>query len=240
MLYCLITTKFLMTTTLISSNDTLFALQESDIEQFYREGWCFAPRFLATDSVDQLNEAYANQVAERTDEKEWISLPFRTEAQAELQTPRVLAMMERLLGGPIQLWLGMYAVVMPGGQGLAWHQDNQYTHILGHMANVFVALDPITTENAGLWIAPRSHRLGRQPNLNENTGHRRAADPENPQPVASMAPGDAVIFHRELLHHSKQNRSNSPRRAFAFQVSSASCRFAETGKLVEAKKVVKD
>lgn len=223
---------------LLKKENTPYTLPEEDIEHFYREGYCRAPGFLAPEAVERLNALYAEEVAKLEGEKEWKALGFPPEAQAELESPRIIGMMERLLGGPVDLWLGMYAVVMPGGQGLAWHQDNMYTHILGHMCNAFVALDPIDTTNAGLWIAPRSHLAGRQPNLNTGPGHKRAAEPENAMEVGPMAPGDAVIFHREMLHHSKTNHSEAPRRAFAFQVSAASCRFAETGKRVERKRLV--
>ncbi|WOO40592.1 phytanoyl-CoA dioxygenase family protein [Rubellicoccus peritrichatus] len=218
---------------MIKFSNQQFELTEEHIESFYREGYFMAPSFISEQAVFNINAAYDAEMKTLEGERKWQSLPFAQEAQQELQTERVAAMMERLLGGPIQLWLGMYAVVMPGGKGLEWHQDNQYTHILGHMCNAFVALDDINTENAGLWIAPRSHRLGRQPNLNEGEGHRRAATPENAMSVPPMKRGDAVIFHRETLHHSKVNKTDKPRRAFAFQVSAANCRFAETGKLVE-------
>jgi ectoine hydroxylase-related dioxygenase (phytanoyl-CoA dioxygenase family) len=217
------------------SIDNLFDLTEEHIEAFYREGFFMAPSFLSQDSVEKMNAAYDDEILKLEGEKEWKNFPFAEEIQAELQNQRITEMMENLLGGPAQLWLGMYAVVMPGGKGLDWHQDNQYTHILGHMCNVFVALDDIDVNKAGLWIAPRTHLLGRQPNLNADGPHRRAADPDNPISVEPMKKGDAVIFHRELLHHSKTNHTDTPRRAFAFQVSSANCRFAETGMLIKSR-----
>ena len=111
-----------------------------------------------------------------------------------LQSERLVDMMERLFRSPARLWLGMYAVVRPqGGRGLAWHQDNQYTHILGPALNAFIALDTITEKNAGLWIAPRSHLLGRQPNINEGEGHRRAADPKS-QPCRRWHPAMLCFF----------------------------------------------
>jgi ectoine hydroxylase-related dioxygenase (phytanoyl-CoA dioxygenase family) len=217
------------------STDNLFDITEEHIEAFYREGIFMAPSFLSQNSVDKMNAAYDDEILKLEGEKEWKNLPFAEEIQEELHNQRITEMMESLLGGPAQLWLGMYAVVMPGGKGLDWHQDNQYTHILGHMCNVFVALDDIDVNKAGLWIAPRTHLLGRQPNLNNDGPHRRAADPDNPIPVEPMKKGDAVIFHRELLHHSKTNHTDTPRRAFAFQVSSANCRFAETGMLIKSR-----
>jgi ectoine hydroxylase-related dioxygenase (phytanoyl-CoA dioxygenase family) len=219
-----------------------FQLTEDMIEQFYRDGYFYARQFITPEAVAAINaehESFANEGGT----KEWKSKGITSIEKARPEFPNtvsfltdrnIIRIFERILGGDVKLWLGMYAVVPAGGKGLEWHQDNQYTHILGHMLNGFIALDRISVENAGLWIAPGSHLLGRQPNLNEEGAkHRRAAEPANGIPCEPMNPGDAVIFHRETLHHSKENRTDRPRRAFAFQVSSASCRYAKTGKLLE-------
>ncbi len=218
-----------------------FQLKEEMVEQFYREGYFYAPGFITPETVDEINkenDAFANAEGDG----KWRSNPIihiEQEKEQYPQTTRFLTdahtirVYEHILGHQVRLWMGMYALVAPYGNGLEWHQDNQYTHILGHMLNGFIALDNISVENAGLWIAPYSHRSGRQPNLNTEPGHRRAAEPGNGMPCNPLAPGDAVIFHRETLHHSKKNTTDKPRRAYAFQVGSANCRYAETGKLLE-------
>lgn len=218
-----------------------FQLTETMVEQFYREGYFYAKGFLNAETVQAINEENA-AFAQQKNSGEWKSkgLIHLDEERGDypktvdfLTSSEIVNVFERILGDQVKLWMGMYAVVPPRGKGLEWHQDNQYTHILGHMLNGFIALDYISQKNAGLWIAPRSHRLGRLPNLNEEEGHKRAAEPENGVPCDPMEPGDAVIFHRELLHHSKENHTDQPRRAFAFQVAAANCRYAETGKLLE-------
>ncbi|MBP3962679.1 phytanoyl-CoA dioxygenase family protein [Paenibacillus lignilyticus] len=230
------------------SKITDFVLTSDMIEQFYREGYFYAPGLLSAHAVDAINAENAEFANQQGDgkwrsqaiidvEKEKNRFPHTT---AFLTDPDIARIFETILGDKVRIWMGMYAVVAPHGSGLEWHQDNQYTHILGHMLNGFIALDPITQDNAGLWLAPRSHRLGRQPNLNAEGGHKRAADPENGIPCKPMAPGDAVFFHRETLHHSKQNHTDKPRRAYAFQVASVNCRYAETGKLLEDRMVLSD
>jgi len=218
-----------------------FVVTETMVEQFYREGFFYARQFLTQEAVDAINAEYVSYANERGDGK-WKSQGITDIAKEQanypqttqfLTDPTVVRVFESVLGGQVKLWLGMYAVVAPHGKGLEWHQDNQYTHILGHMLNGFIALDHISQENAGLWIAPGSHLNGRQPDIGGEDGHRRAAEPANGIPCDPMAPGDAVFFHRETLHHSKQNHTDNPRRAYAFQVASASCRYAKTGKLLE-------
>lgn len=221
---------------------TEFVVTNDMVEQFYREGYFYARQLLTKEAVDAINAEYTEYANDRSGDGRWRSQGI-TDIEKEranypqttqfLTDPAIVRVFESVLGGPVKLWLGMYAVVAPHGKGLEWHQDNQYTHILGHMLNGFIALDHISQENAGLWIAPGSHLNGRQPDLGGENGHKRAADPANGIPCDPMAPGDAVFFHRETLHHSKQNHTDRPRRAYAFQVASASCRYAKTGKLLE-------
>lgn len=218
-----------------------FVLTEPMIEQFYMEGYIYAPGFIDPDAATAINEEYASHESAKGSD-EWKATDFThfhkhaatfPTTASLLSDARIIDAFERILGDRVKLWIGMYAVVGPHGRGLAWHQDNMYTHILGHMLNGFIALDRINEENAGLWIAPRSHLFGRQPNLNDASDpHRRAQAPASGMPCPPMAPGDAVIFHRETLHCSKENRTAKSRRAYAFQVASAACRLAKTGKLL--------
>lgn len=224
-----------------------FKWDDGMAEQFYREGYFYARGLISAEQVEALNREHEPFVSGLQGE-EWKSEAFVSFARQSgefpatasfLRTPHLVDLFERLLGSRVKLWMGMYAVVPPGGRGLEWHQDNMYTHILGHMLNGFIALDRIDQTNAGLWIAPRSHRLGRQKNLNpEGSAHRRAADPDNGIPCEPLNPGDAIIFHRETLHKSGRNATGKPRRAFAFQVASAVCRYAETGKLLEDRELL--
>jgi len=223
-----------------------FELTEEMIEQFYREGYFYARGFITQEAVNAILEEHVS-FAEESGTQEWKSKGFNNLEKARAEVPRTVSVLtdphltrifERILGGDVKFWLGMFAVVPPGGRGLEWHQDNQYTHILGHMLNAFIALDRITQENGGLWIAPRSH-FGLQPNLNPDpNAHRRAPEPPNGVPCEPLNPGDAIVFHRELLHHSKENRTDKPRCAYAFQVASAACRYGKTGKLLEDRELL--
>ncbi len=218
-----------------------FRLTEQMVEEFYMNGYFYAPGFITKEIVDAINKENESFSSD-SGNGEWKSNVFThfnkhgeqyPATMAMLRDSNIVGILEGILGDAVRLYLGMYAVVPPHGKGLEWHQDNQYNHVLGHMLNGFIALDHISQENAGLWLAPQSHLNGRMANLNKEQGHKRAAEPENGMPCKPMAPGDAVFFHRETLHHSKQNHTDKPRRAFAFQASSYTCRYAKTGKLLE-------
>lgn len=105
----------------------------------------------------------------------------------------------------------------PAGAGLPWHQDNQYTQVLGGAINVFAALCDITPDKAILWVAPRSHRLGTQPSK------------ATKQPLPTMKAGDVCIFDRNTYRRSLKNETDQPRPAYAAQYQSDNARDAETG-----------
>ena len=54
-----------------------------------------------------------------------------------------------IFGNKPNVFYGMLAVVKArGGSGLPWHQDNQYTLVLGGAINIFAALCDITPDKA--------------------------------------------------------------------------------------------
>jgi ectoine hydroxylase-related dioxygenase (phytanoyl-CoA dioxygenase family) len=213
-------------------------LTDAQIDEFYREGYLLLPGLVPTAAAEAVLAAAPQGLgasgrweARIFDHDE----PTKDAPIHDLLVERtVVEAVEALFGGPARVWYGMLAVVKAGGgHGLPWHQDNQYTHLLGPALNVFIALTPVSPERAGLWIAPRSHRFGRQPSVrNETTapGYREAAvEPENGFPLPPMQPGDVCIFDRNTYHRSVQNLTDQDRYAYAAQYLAENTRLAETG-----------
>ncbi len=151
-----------------------------------------------------------------------------------LGNERLIQIAEDLLEAPARVFYGMLAMVPPhGGKGLPWHQDNQYTYVLGRALNVFVALAEITPERGGLWIAPRSHTKGlvaAHAAGGDLGGHRETdVEPESGFPIPHMEPGDLVAFDRNTLHRSVRNESDEPRFAYACQFCAEHARDAANG-----------
>ena len=164
------------------------------------------------------------------------SITTRTRSQVLhrlLVEPNIVEAAQDIFGLPPRVYYGMLAVVPAhGGNGLPWHQDNQYNHVLPAALNTFIALSEITPDKAILWVAPQSHRQGVQPsNENQTTakGHREAAvEPTNGIPLPTMQPGDVCIFDRSTYHRSLKNQSDSDRYAYAAQYITDNGRYAET------------
>ena len=194
------------------------ALTEEQLQHFYREGYVVVPGLLPQDTIDAVLAA-APEIGREGGG--WGAQAYdhaHPEAQAGihriLTEPGIVDAARSIFGNEPRVLYGMLAVVPAnGGTGLPWHQDNQYTQVLGGAINIFAALCDITPDKAILWVAPRSHRLGTQPSKateQANTqGHREAAvEPENGQPLPTMKAGDVCIFDRNTYHRSLKNETD--------------------------------
>ena len=113
-----------------TSPDGLFEMNDTHIEQFYRDGYFVAPRLIDRETVENVIDDFESQGETVDPSGEWKATGFtHFSSHAEtyprvaqfLQSERLVDMMERLFRSPARLWLGMYAVVRPqGGRGLAW------------------------------------------------------------------------------------------------------------------------
>ena len=201
---------------------------DNDVRSFREEGYLLIPGLLTTGDAALLR-------AEVMAIMDTIGLPRRALRQtsqylrgsridALVNSPRLKALVARLIGGDGTLYLPFTAVKSPGGGPFSFHQDNQYTKwdgpgILG--INCWFALDEMSPENGCLNVAPRSHTKGTvqgvdyEPDPGEH--HRKvAADPASFLPIR-MHPGDCIAFDRLTIHGSGPNTTATPRVAYAVQ-----------------------
>jgi ectoine hydroxylase-related dioxygenase (phytanoyl-CoA dioxygenase family) len=213
-------------------------LSEEQIAHYYREGYVLVPGLVEPEAIASVMAEARTRVRAGYKRQPTIFDHDNPTQDAQIHqllwNPRVIAAASDLLGTPPRVYYGMLAVVPAGGgHGLPWHQDNQYTHILGGALNVFIALSEITPDMATLWIGPRSHRLGVQPadtNTTTAPGHRESqVVPDDPIQLPTLQPGDACIFDRSTLHRSLQNTTDRHRFAYAAQFQAAHARMADTG-----------
>jgi hypothetical protein len=214
-------------------------LTEEQVEHFYREGYLLVPGLVPASSVEAVLKLAPTRL---NDKGFWEPRIFDHKNPLKdaplhrlLVEPPIEEAVRAIFSSSPRVYYGMLAAVPAGGgNGLPWHQDNQYQQILGGALNVFIALSPISQEKAGLWVAPRSHLKGVQPaRINDTTalGHREAlTEPENPLALPPMEPGDTCIFDRNMLHRSLKNLTDENRFAYAAQFQAEHARMADTGK----------
>lgn len=138
------------------------------------------------------------------------------------RSERIVEAMERLLGGEVYHWHSKLMLKEPRvGGAWEWHQDYGYWYndgcLLPLLASCLIALDPATRENGCLQVLKGSHAMGRVEH--GQFGDQTGADPERVNAAltrfehvyAELAPGDAILFHGNLLHASAANTSDHPR-----------------------------
>jgi phytanoyl-CoA hydroxylase len=148
--------------------------------------------------------------------------------------PRVLDVVEGLIGPDVLALQTMLFVKGPGGEGQGYHQDSFHIITLPDtLIGAWIALDRADTENGCLWVTAGSQNEPVYPDADVQAGHggdlqladivsvAGVDDPDETRngltPVAAkypgrerpavLGPGDAVFFGGHVLHRSHANRS---------------------------------
>ncbi len=162
--------------------------------------------------------------------------------------PRVLDVMEALIGPDVMAMQSMFFLKFPGGEGQGYHQDAYYIPTVPDtLCGAWLAVDRADTENGCMWFTPGTQHepvyptagrerqnhgdsLGDLPvvaNVSDtdesaNTLSRVAAKYSNQEVPAIMDPGDVAFFAGHVLHRSHRNRSESRfRRSFVGHYANA-------------------
>jgi ectoine hydroxylase-related dioxygenase (phytanoyl-CoA dioxygenase family) len=137
--------------------------------------------------------------------------------------PRLLAVVEQLIGPGLRVWFSQVFLKPPGGGGpKPVHQDNFYfgPSDPDGVVTVWVALDNATTENGCLSFADGSNTGPVYPHeAPEGEPFNLQVPPEIAarfDMTAAPVPSGGVSFHHgNTLHQSSANLSDRPRRAVA-------------------------
>ncbi len=154
--------------------------------------------------------------------------------------PRILDVLEALIGPDVLALQSMLFFKQPGQPGQGYHQDSYYIPTFPDtLCGAWLALTHADEENGCLWFTqgsqnepiypdPRGGGAGLHANLGDlgtidhasSTDERvngltRVAQKYSGREVSVAAePGDVVFFAGHILHRSHTNHSNRPRRAY--------------------------
>ncbi|MEM0913828.1 MAG: phytanoyl-CoA dioxygenase family protein [Planctomycetota bacterium] len=154
--------------------------------------------------------------------------------------PRVLDVLEVLIGPDLSALQSMLFLKPPGKTGQGWHQDSYYIPTMpDSLCGAWLAIDDADEYNGGLWFAKGSGAEPVHPpcpEVNYGFGDRlvsdvkhikNASDPDDntnhltevadryDQVLGSVKAGDVVFFNGHILHRSKDNITTDRfRRAF--------------------------
>ena len=131
----------------------------------------------------------------------------------------ILDIVERLLGPNLRFHNNKVNMKNPSdGSAVEWHQDWAfYPHTNDDLLEVGIALDDMTAENGALMVIPGSHRGRTWDHHQDGLFVGAITDPafrsDGAVPVTVKA-GGITLHHVRMVHGSKPNRSEKPRRMF--------------------------
>jgi phytanoyl-CoA hydroxylase len=140
-----------------------------------------------------------------------------------IESPRVLDIVESLLGPRVDCFLSQFIFKNPGAWGQPWHQDALYFPFDRRpQVGLWLAVSEATLENGVLHVLPGSHReplhehvRDRRPNA--NYGYMEIVDHDMTGAIpVLMQPGDLLVFHCLLMHCSRDNVSQGRRAAMVY------------------------
>lgn len=225
-----------------------YRLSDEQVAHFHEHGYVAGIRILDEDQVDVLREQLALLIDpkhpghelfyefhsnESTDPSRvlfhalgaWRIAPGFHDI---LWNPAFTVPASQLLGGAVRFWHDqLFCKPAQHGGVVAWHQDYSYwtrTRPMAHLT-CWIGLDDADQENGCLQYIPDSHRW----NLLPITGlagdmeaiHEVLSDEQWQafKPVAiELKKGEAAFHHPLLIHGSRENRTDRPRRATVINV----------------------
>lgn len=143
--------------------------------------------------------------------------------------PKILDIVEKLIGPDIKLFGSQCFMKPPGGIEKPYHQDSAYFTIEPlSLVTCWIAIDNVTVENGCMWVVPGSHRgelhdhsqpwdLGGRMDM-QIPDEKIPRDREQP---ITLTAGSCSFHHSKLLHRSGPNHTGTPRRGFAVHYMSA-------------------
>lgn len=137
-----------------------------------------------------------------------------------LTEPRIVAVVQDLLGDQLVGWGSHFFCKMPGdGKRVAWHQDASYWPLSPSKAvTVWLAIDDADAENACVQFLPGSQHFGHltyRPSTPEehNTLDQTVTDVERfGAPVLDELRAGEISIHSDLLLHGSEANQSSRRR----------------------------
>jgi phytanoyl-CoA hydroxylase len=147
--------------------------------------------------------------------------------------PRILDIVEALIGPDIKLFGSQCFMKPPGGIQKPYHQDSAYFTIEPReLVTCWTALDDATLDNGCLWVVPGSHQIGLldhdQPWHVGDRVDMQVRDEQidyTSEVSNELTAGSCSFHHSMLLHRSGPNQTENSRRGLAIHYMSSRSRW---------------
>ena len=133
---------------------------------------------------------------------------------------KMIKIIEKILGEKVKVRnIEFFLKPKKTGMRSPFHQDNFYWNIKNKKAlNVWIACSKASIKNGGVCYLQKSHKSGlnkhvlsKEPGSSQKISEKYLKNLRNKKIFPTLKPGDCIIHHCEVIHGSKDNRSNSDR-----------------------------
>lgn len=208
-------------------------LTEAQVAEYHDKGYVVPDYRLPEETLEQIRAEHTALLAAHPERPE-----FRDNCSALLsfdlgflnyaRNPRILDMVEQLIGPDICLWnMSFFAKPAHNGKRTPFHQDGEYWPIVPlATCTVWIAIDEATEENGCLQYIPGSHKENRlmahevssDPNITLNR-ELKTSEYDESKAENLLLPAGGMAFHDVYIAHgSAENRSPNPRRGMTMRL----------------------
>lgn len=177
--------------------------------------------------LEQLEQRLGDINAGNKDQLNFPHLLF-TFANAITRSPRLLDVVEAIIGPNIMVWGSTFFIKEPKSKNyVSWHQDMKYWGLDDCNAQVsaWIALNDVGQHNGCMQFLPETHKgemLDHHDTFTEDNALTRGQEAQftvNPDDIVHVAlkAGQASFHHGKLLHSSPPNLSGGRRIGYAIQ-----------------------
>lgn len=210
---------------------TLKRLSAAQVEAFNRNGYHFPERVLSEQEAAEYRrrlEAFeaAHGLVMKTPYRNKPHLVF-TWAWELIRHPKILAVVEDLLGPDLLVWGSSFFIKEPQDPAyISWHQDSTYWG-LSHpdIVTAWVAFSVSDVPNGAMRVVPGSHLKDQLPHKDTfatdnllTRGQEVAVEVDEKIAVdLTLSPGEMSLHHVRIVHGSEPNHADYRRIGFAIR-----------------------
>ena len=205
-------------------------LTDAQVAEYHEKGFVIPDYRLPEDELEEIRDRHARLLKRHPEFRDNASvlLSYDIGFLNYARDPRILDMVEQLIGPDICLWnMSFFAKPALNGKETPWHQDGQYWPIRPlATCTVWIAIDDCTPENGPLEYIPGSHKSHRlmshtQNDSDEYTLNQVLNDDEYDASTAEpliIEAGQMALHDIFIAHGSGPNRSDRPRRGMTMRM----------------------
>tara|TARA_B100001245_G_scaffold218659_1_gene187952 strand:+ start:209 stop:964 length:756 start_codon:yes stop_codon:yes gene_type:complete len=203
-------------------------LKKYQIDEYNENGFTILDYKLPEDDLEDIKSAHKSLTDKHPEYIDYCPMLLAHDLNflKYARDKNILECVSQVIGPDIALWnQSFFAKPAIDGKATPWHQDGQYWPIRPiATTTIWLAIDETTEENGCLEFIPGSHKLkqtkahqtNNNPNYNLNQELDEDVDPNKAYKLC-LKPGQMSLHDVFLVHGSKQNTSNKPRRGMTMR-----------------------